>query len=135
MVQYELLMKTNQFENWFKQSVKQLLTRYFKVNKIVARKDGEMIGYLIWAETTPEMEGIVGLDDPTIPIPVIVSTAINPNYRGQGLYNNMFNKSNINDNYMVHASDVLSPYEFWKNKGCETIREIDYQNKVLYCKS
>lgn len=128
-------MKTNQFENWFKQSVKQLLTRYSKVNKIVARKDGEMIGYLIWDETTPEMEGIVGLDDPTIPIPVIVSTAINPNYRGQGLYNNMFNKSNINGDYLVHASDVLSPYEFWKNKDCETIREIDYQNKVLYCKS
>lgn len=36
-------MKTNQFENWFKQSVKQLLTRYSKVNKIVARKDGEII--------------------------------------------------------------------------------------------
>jgi hypothetical protein len=131
----EYLMKTNQFENWFKQSVKQLLTRYSKVNKIVARKDGDMIGYLIWAETTPEMEGIVGLDDPTITIPVIVSTAINPNYRGQGLYNNMFNKSNINGDYLVHASDVLSPYEFWKNKGCETIREVDYQNKVLYCKS
>lgn len=128
------LMKTNQFENWFKQSVKHLLKRYSKVNKIVARKDGEMIGYLIWAETTPAIEGIQGLE-PTSKIPVIVSTAINPNYRGQGLYNDMFNRSGIGGEYLVHASDVLSPYEFWKNKGCETIREIDYQNKVLYCKS
>jgi len=128
------LIKTNQFENWFRQSVKHRLKKYSEVNKIVARKDGEMIGYLIWAETTPAMEGIQGLE-PTTKIPVIVSTAINPNYRGQGLYNDMFNKSGIGGEYLVHASDVLSPYEFWRKKGCETIHEIDYQNKVLYCKS
>jgi hypothetical protein len=129
----EQLKKHNKFENVFKQSVKNLLKRYPKVNKIVARKDGEIIGYLIWVESTPKMEGIKDLNS-TIKIPVIVSTAISPDYRGQGLYNNLFKNSGIGRDYLVHVSNVLSPYEFWEKKGCKTIREINYQNKILYCK-
>jgi hypothetical protein len=129
----EQLYKNNKFENIFKQSVKNLLKRYPKVNKIVARKDGKIVGYLIWVESTPKMEGIKDLN-PTIKIPVIVSTAISPDYRGQGLYNNLFKNSGIGRDYLVHVSNVLSPYEFWGKKGCKTIREINYQNKILYCK-
>lgn len=130
----EKLKKYNLFDNVFKQSIEKLLQKYSKTNKIVARKNDEIIGYLIWVETTPIIEKIIDLD-PSMKIPVIISTAINPDYRNQGLYNNLFDNSGINGDYLVHASEVLSPFEFWKKKGCKTIREINYQNKILYCKS
>ena len=128
----EKLKNDNVFDKWFQQTMAQLLRRYSTVNKVIAKEDGKMVGFLIWAQTTPKLEGVS--DDET-PIPVIVSTAVSPNYRKKGLYNNIFSKTGISGDYLVHASKVLSPFEFWERKGCKVVHDINYNNKIMYCKS
>lgn len=119
------------FDKWFKESFSYLIKRYGNnLHRVVAQDNGKIIGYFIWADSNAKIEGV---SDDTTSIPVVLSTAVSPEYRRQGILNKMIENSGIGDEYFLHYSDAISPEGFWEKKGCYPVHELNKINKIFFC--
>lgn len=106
--------------------------QHYKLKRVLVKDDNELVGFLVYSETTPKKENIEKLiDDKTYPI--ILSTAISPQYRNRGLLTKMFEKAKIQKPFIVHTSQISTP-GIWDKFGCKKIKEVGVGGYVEYCK-
>ena len=99
----------------------------YKVKRIVTKNnDGEIIGFLIYADKGTKMDDLGDGKE----YPVILSTAVNPNYRNQGILKNMIDKSGIPKPYLVHTGP-LSPPGLWEKFGCRQVKSLEYGGNAI----
>lgn len=101
----------------------------YKMKRVVVKDKGVIVGFLIWSDIgNPNIDDIG--DGETYP--VLLATAISPEYRGKGLLRKMINKSGISNPYLVHTSK-LSPIGLWEKMGCSVVKKIGAGNAVEKC--
>jgi hypothetical protein len=118
-------------------SLRMVLANYkskYEVKVIKIEDDGKIVGFLLYSMTNKEKEGIKNNSIPDVEYPVVLSVAIDPDFRGRGLLKKMLQKANIIDEFLVHTSGV-SPREIWDRFNCKPIQEVSGGNFVEYCKS
>lgn len=111
------------------------LSLNYALKRVVIKDKGDIVGFLIYSETTMEKESFNGLND-TTSYPIILSVAIDPKYRKQKLFNRMLEGSGINKPFMVHTSDI-SPMSLWDSLGCSpffTYPPPNQMNHTCLCK-
>ena len=98
------------------------------LRKIVVKDKGKIVGFLIWA-----IRGIYidDLDDGET-YPVLLSTAIDPEYRNRGLLKMMIERAGLQKPYLVHVSPI-SPVGLWEKIGCKVVKHMGNGNKIAKC--
>jgi hypothetical protein len=96
---------------------------------IVVNKENEAVGFLVWSDKTGQLDDLGDGHN----YPVIIATAIAPEYRGKGLYNMMIQGSKLQKPYLVHLNNATSPMSFWNKQGCKIEKEIDNVNGIGKC--
>jgi ribosomal protein S18 acetylase RimI-like enzyme len=100
----------------------------YNLKRVVVKDKNVIVGFLIWTNKGKELDNLG--DNQTYP--VIIATAIHPDYRGRGLLKMMINKSNIEKPYLVQTS-TLSPIGLWQKMGCNVVKDIGDGNKIEKC--
>jgi len=101
----------------------------YEMKRVVIKDKGEIVGFLIWSDMgNPNIDDIGDGEK----YPVLLATAISPEYRGQGLLRKMINKSGIGRPYLVHTSKI-SPIGLWEKMGCSVVKNIGFGNAVEKC--
>jgi hypothetical protein len=101
----------------------------YNIKRIVAKNDnGDIIGFLIFTDKGTNIDNFGDGKE----YPVILSTAVNPDYRNKGILKNMIDKSKVPKPYLVHTSP-LSPPGVWEKFGCRKVKEIGRFNYVEKC--
>ena len=110
------------------------LTKQYDTKRVIVSDNDKLVGFLIFAETTISKE--VPREMNNTPMNVILSTAIDPEYRNRKLFNKMLTESQITKPFIVHLGDH-SPFDFWEKFGCKPIYEYPSPNKgnfVFLCR-
>ena len=119
-------------------SLKMVLEKYKRDYdvRVVKVKDGDkVIGFLLYSMTNKNKEEITDEGFPRHEFPIVLSTAIDPNYRGQGLLTKMLQKANIINEFLVHTSGV-SPRKIWDRYNCKVVHDFGVEKGgVEYCKT
>jgi len=116
-------------EQSLKYSLRYLTSVYgYDLKRVVVKDKNVIVGFLIWANKGKKLDDLG--DNQTYP--VILATAIQPDYRGRGLLKMMINKSNIKKPYLVQTS-ALSPIGLWMKMGCNVVKELGAGNKIEKC--
>ena len=103
----------------------------YKIKKVTIIKNEKIIGFLLFSFTTLEKEGLNSID--LSQYPIILSTAIQPEFRNKGLLKMMINKANIKKPFLVHTS-IISPSNLWEKFGCKEIgTKFSKDNKIEMC--
>jgi hypothetical protein len=124
-------MSFSQIEDSLNFTMDFYLKRQYKLKRILVKDDNELVGFLIYSTTTPKQEKIEDiLEDKSYPI--LLSTAIAPNYRNRGLLKQMIDKANITKPFLVHTGQISTP-GVWEKLGCRKIKNIDNDNFVELC--
>lgn len=101
----------------------------YNIKRIVAKNNnGDVIGFLIFADKGTNIDNLGDGKE----YPVIVSTAVNPDYRNKGILKNMIDKSGIRKPYLVHTGP-LSPPGVWEKFGCRKVKDLPGLNYVEKC--
>jgi hypothetical protein len=101
----------------------------YKLKRVVIKDKGEIVSFLIFTDNGNESIDNIG-DGNTYP--VLIATAVEPEYRNRGLLKMMIDKSNIQKPYLVHTS-VISPPGLWEKFGCKIVKELSDDNKIMKC--
>ena len=103
----------------------------YKLKRVVAKDNNKDVGFFVWSKTTPDKEEWIPGD--TTEYDVILATAIDPKYRGQGLLKNMIQKSGVQKPFLVQTSDLSTP-EVWSKIGCTPVMKYkDGQGTLEKC--
>lgn len=100
----------------------------YDLKRVVIKDKGKIVGFLIWTNKGSDVDDI---GDNKI-YPVILSTAIHPDYRNRGLLRMMLNKSGIEKPYLVQTSS-LSPIGLWEKMGCKIVKKMELGNNIEKC--
>lgn len=124
-------IKTNNIDAQLKKAL--YIYRVFygdTLKRVIAKDDDIPVGYLIYTKRSYSSFDDIG-DGETYP--VICSTAVNPEYRNQGILRGMIQKSGIGDPFLVHSS-YLSPPNLWEKFGCKPVKDLEGEgNQILKC--
>jgi|LauGreDrversion4_2_1035121.scaffolds.fasta_scaffold330026_1 hypothetical protein len=101
----------------------------YKLKRVVIRDKGEIVSFLIFTDSGHEVIDNIG-DGNTYP--VLIATAVHPDYRNRGLLRMMIDNSNMKKPYLVHTS-VVSPPGLWEKFGCKIVKELSDKNKIMKC--
>jgi hypothetical protein len=121
---------TDVLEHTLKHTLESLAVSYgYKMKRVVIKDKGVIVGFLIWSDMgNPYLDNIGDGEN----YPVLLATAILPEYRGQGLLRKMVDKSNIKHPYLVHSSR-LSPIGLWEKMGCSVVKKLGGGNALEKC--
>jgi hypothetical protein len=120
IVKYSLQKTLNTINKQFNYNLKRI---------IVVNKENDAVGFLVWSDKTGQLDDLGDGHN----YPVIIATAIAPEYRGKGLYNMMIQGSKLQKPYLVHLNNATSPMSFWNKQGCKIEKEIDNVNGIGKC--
>lgn len=126
----EFKIEPNDLENGLRNTL-DYLTKYYGYNlkRVVIKDKGEIVAFLIYIDKNDKPH--TNTDDGKT-YPVLVSTAVHPDYRNRGLLKMMINKSGITKPYLVQTS-AISPPGFWEKHGCKIIKRFDQFNSLEKC--
>jgi ribosomal protein S18 acetylase RimI-like enzyme len=99
------------------------------LKRIVVKDDGEIVGFLIYSYKGHSQLDDIG--DGKI-YPVLLSTAVHPNYRNKGLLKMMVDRSELKKPFLVHVS-LISPPGLWEKFGCKVVKDMSDGNKIMKC--
>lgn len=117
-------------EHGLRNTLEMLVNQYdYKLKRVVIKDKGEIVSFLIFTDKGSDVIDNIG-DGNTYP--VLIATAVEPEYRNRGLLKMMIDKSNIQKPYLVHTS-VISPPGLWENFGCRVVKELSEDNKIMKC--
>jgi hypothetical protein len=104
--------------------------RYFDydLKRVLVADDDKVVGFLVWADQGKEIDNLGDGNN----YPVVIATAISPEYRGKGLFNKMLAKSEIKKPFVVQLNPT-SPMDFWGRYGCKIEKELQDGNKIAKC--
>lgn len=127
--EYKKTILPHQLEQALKYGLGYLTSVYgYNLKRVVIKDKGEIVGFLIWTNKGGEIDDLG--DSQTYP--VIIATAIHPNYRNRGLLRMMINKAGILKPYLVQTS-ALSPIGLWEKMGCKMVKDVGQGNKIEKC--
>lgn len=103
---------------------------YFKydLKRVLVSDNDKVVGFLVWSDQGTEIDNLGDGNN----YPVVIATAIAPEYRGRGLFNMMLKKSEIKKPFVVQLN-ATSPMSFWGKFGCRVEKEFPNGNKVAKC--
>ena len=107
-----------QYESWYGDNLK----------KVVIKDKGKIVGFLIWTNRGGQIDDLGDGES----YPVLLSTAIDPEYRNRGLLKMMIERAGLQKPYLVHASDI-SPIGLWQKMGCKVAKHLGGGNKIEKC--
>ncbi len=120
----------HKIEDLLKKTIKYLVNIYkYKIKQVVVKDKGNIVGFIIYSFTPNNFD----IPKDGKKYPVLLSTGIDPNYRGRGLFKLMFDRSELTKPYVVHTSQI-SPEGFWEKQGCDTFNNIGQGNEIKLCK-
>ena len=123
-------MPAKDVEDALRYTLEALATKFgYKMKRVVIKDKGVVVGFLIWSDMGNPYIDDIG-DGETYP--VLLSTAILPEYRGKGLLRRMIDKSGIQKPYLVHTSK-LSPIGLWEKMGCSVVKDHGSGNAIEKC--
>ena len=126
----DIEIKPYDLEYGLKHSISHLTKVYgYNLKRVVIKDKDEIVAFLIYIDKNDKEFTDVG-DGKTYP--VLVSTAVHPDYRNRGLLKMMINKSGLTKPYLVQTS-AISPPGFWEKLGCKIIRKYDQFNALEKC--
>jgi Acetyltransferase (GNAT) family len=124
-------MRNADLENSINYVMNSYLNQKYKLKRVLVKDDGQLVGFLIYSITTPEKENIKNKIDEN-EYPILLSTAISPEYRNRGLLKKMIEKANIQKPFLVQTSALSTP-GIWKKLGCEEIYYLGQGNSIEFC--
>ena len=123
------MIPPDQLEFSLKKGVEYLKNMFnYDLKRIVVKDKGEVVAFLIYSYTTGKREG---LNDET-PYPVLLSTAVHPDYRQRGLLKKMIESAGIQKPYLVQTSIISTPL-VWEKMGCKVVAHRPPVGQVEKC--
>lgn len=112
-----------------KYGLERLTKQYgYNLKRVIVKDKDEVVGFFIWTDKGTEIDDI---GDGKV-YPVILSTAVHPEYRNRGLLKRMIETSGIEKPYLVQTGPI-SPIGLWEKLGCKIVKKIAGGNSLKKC--
>lgn len=124
------------FTNIMMYTMKFLSSKY-DLSRVVVKDKGEIVGFLIYSYTNKDKEEIETDEISEDNYPVLLATAVKPEYRERGLLKLMINNAKIDKPFLVQTSQISTP-QVWEKIGCKVLYDLSDKygegNKIELCK-